>query len=243
MDISPEKLLKIRANLPNAAEVQGRLLLPVDFMAQAAGPRSKVGIAAVSLRDASEVACEAVYALEEAYTHVTYYREECPDAPNEATAVFLGKFYADDVALRLYAAGEHVANFIIAFLNIKETDLAPYREKYTSLQATVGNYMFKQNSAHEIASALKGLLAEKRWYKTIQYRNTWVHEQPPIIEGLGIVYKRKDAVWSARRFLGGGDPPDYSIDSLLDMVTAASHALVNLLRDLSDVLFAELKKQ
>jgi hypothetical protein len=243
MDISAEKLLEIRAKLPNAVEVQVELVsLPIDFMAQAAGPRSKIGIAAVSLRDASEVACEAVYALEQAYSNIVYYREECPGAPKEPEAVFLGKFYADDVALRLYAAGEHVANFIIAFLNIAEADLEPYKAKYTSQQAAVGNYMLKQNPGHGISSALKKLLAEKRWYKTIEYRNIWVHEQPPLIEGQGIVYRRKDAIGSPTRFLGGGDQPEYTIDSLLDMVTAAAHALVDLLRDLSIILFAQLKK-
>jgi hypothetical protein len=146
------------------------------------------------------------------------------------------------VALRLYSAGEHTANFVINFLNISKADFKPYKDKYTSMQTAVGNYMKKERPADPITSSIDRLLAEPRWYKTIEYRNTWVHKQPPLMEGLGILYSRSNAIWDGGdRFLGGGDAPAYSLDSLLDMVTAASHAFVNHLSELSDILLNYLK--
>ena len=76
------------------------------------------------------------------------------------------------------------------------------------------------------------------------YRNIWVHEQPPLLEDSSIVYKRK-ARWvktnSGVGIFCGGDNAEYSVDSLLDIASSASHAFVSLLSELSDILFVHLK--
>src|SRR5262249_43207456 len=147
--------------------------------------------------------------------------------------------YADDVALRLYAAGEHVANFIVAFLNIPEDDLKPYKEdiRITSRQAIVGRYMVGEKPGHKITAAIQALLRSDDWRKTRKYRDTWVHNQPPLAEGLGIVYHRKGR-WSKIEgvdtiFIGGSDEPAHTVDELIEIVASASRAFSTLLFELS----------
>ncbi len=244
MELSKEKQLEIQTKLPQIAEIQSRLLLPVDMLAMKIGSHKNTEIAIVCLRDASTVASEAVYALLQAYTHLCWYREEHPEAPLERKACAYCKFYVDDVALRLYAAREHVANFIIAFLDIEQTMIHSYREEYTSLASAVGKYMVAEMPTHKITFSLKKLIKNKNWTHAMEYRNIWVHEQPPLVEGLGIVYERKNRWRKADDgigFFGGGDQPQYSIDSLLNIVSSASHDFVSLLSELSDVLFAHFR--
>ena len=62
--------------------------------------------------------------------------------------------------------------------------------------------------------------------ETIRYRDEWVHSQPWLVKGLGIVYKRGQR-WklSANKNnyeLGfGGDEPEYSLDDLLKFIQPA----------------------
>lgn len=246
MNLSNERFAEISAKLPDASAIQSRLLLPVDLIVARAGPQSKIDIAIVCLRDASETFWEVGYALGQAYSHLVWHREERPDAPNEQAAVLLGKYYADDVALRLYAAGEDVANFIVAFLNIQEGELKPYKEdiRITSRQAIVGRYMTAEKADHKITAAIQSLLRESNWRKTMKYRNTWVHDQPPPVRGLGIVYVRKGR-WLQTEVansisIGGGDEPPDTVDSLIEIVASASHAFSKLLFELSEILFEEI---
>ncbi|MCK5843106.1 MAG: hypothetical protein KAG97_00275 [Victivallales bacterium] len=53
----------------------------------------------------------------------------------------LCKFYLDDVALRLYAAAEHLANGIISMLEIDESDIIDEKKKdrLLSRQSVLGN--------------------------------------------------------------------------------------------------------
>ncbi len=245
MELSKQKHIEIQAKLPQITEIQRRLLLPVDILAMKIGPYKNTESAIVCLRDASTVATEAVYALSQAYIHLFWYREEHPDAPLEKEACAYCKFYIDDVALRLYAAAEHLANFVIAFLNIEKSKLKQSKtKKPSSLASRVGKYMFAEMPTHDIIVRIKKLKDDKNWEETMKYRNDWVHEQPPLVDGLGIVYKRKSRWKKADNrvgLFGGSDHPQLSIDSLLNTVSSASHAFVNLLSELSDILFAHLR--
>ncbi|MDP2886062.1 MAG: hypothetical protein Q8P51_13700 [Ignavibacteria bacterium] len=222
MQLSDEQWAKITAKVPRAIEIQSRLLLPVDLIAMKAGPKKGLDIATVCLRDASEVACEVVYALDQAYASLVWFRGVHPQAPLETEACMRGKFYSDDAALRLYATAEHIANFIVAFLEIEKSALGPYEEKNASRAHVVGKYLMRELSTHEVSLAVKDLLTEKNWGEAMNYRNIWVHEQPPLIEGVGILYQRKGR-WTKTEHgcalgLGGGDKPQSSVDSLLEMV-------------------------
>ena len=70
----------------------------------------------------------------------------------------------------------------------------------------------------------------KEWCATIKYRNRWVHEQPPTVKGLGIVYKRKknETRWKPLSTgkgytleVVGGDVPEYSIEELIGFIQPA----------------------
>lgn len=211
-----------------------------------AGPDKKLDVAAVCLRDASEVACDVAYALGQAFASLVWFREEHPKAPLETEARVLGKFYTDDAALRLYATAEHIANFILAFLGIEKSVLEPYEEKNASRAHVVGKYLISEMPTHAITLAIKDLLSEETWGRVMHYRNIWVHEQPPLIEGVGIVYERKER-WTKTEFgyagagIGYGDKPQYTVDHLLEMVCSASHALMKVLEKLTNILFACLR--
>ena len=55
------------------------------------------------------------------------------------------------------------------------------------------------------------------------YRNKWVHEQPPTVAGMGIVYKRGKR-WKPlpnggyTLGIGGGDEPEYSPEDLVGFI-------------------------
>jgi len=80
---------------------------------------------------------------------------------------------------------------------------------------------------------ISGLIpAKEEWQKAIQYRNEWVHGQPPLVKGLGIVYKRGKR-WKISEDgkhlslgLGGGDKPASSVDDLMGFIRPALFALV-----------------
>ena len=58
----------------------------------------------------------------------------------------------------------------------------------------------------------------------MDYRNRWVHEQPPTVAGMGIVFnrgKRWDTLPDGKCCLtikGGGDKPEYSVEDLVEFI-------------------------
>lgn len=242
---SSEQQIANKKSLPQICRIQRKLLLPVESVAIKTGPKSTADVALVCLRDASEVGCEVEYALHQVLQHYDDLRLS-PQANVEEICRQRCKFYLDDVALRLYGAAEHTASFIVFFLNIDEGSLRPYQDRHVSLAVAVGKYMVNMRPDHEITQALSSLLGEENWLKAICYRNTWVHQQPPLLNGLGIVYNReprwkKTTQGHYRMGIGLGDKPEYTIDSLLEMIWFASHAFANLLETLSDILIDFLK--
>lgn len=77
----------------------------------------------------------------------------------------------------------------------------------------------------------------------LEYRNTWVHKQPPTVAGLGLVYKRRKR-WSvsddgAMLTFGGGDEPDYKVEDIVSCVRAALFLFIEVLTEVADI-YAEL---
>ena len=211
-------------------------LLP-DFLSINYHPESRVPVASVCFQDALHTLAEARYALHEVFAHRIWYLEK-KDPPNEMTANFFGRFYADDAALRLYSAGEHLANGIINMLEIDDQELKCYKQQRISQQSIVGNYLCKQKPGHPVTKVLTKLAKSKEWSAAIKYRNRWVHEQPPTVEGLGIVYERRRR-WQylpegkRRILLGGGDAPEYSVDKLVGFIQPAIFQFSNTLTSVS----------
>ena len=85
------------------------------------------------------------------------------------------------------------------------------------------------------------------WNAAMSYRGRLVHDQPPLVSGLGIVH-RQQRRWrkteDGGRFLafGGGDPPEFDTAAL---ITTCQAALVVLLTVWDDSLpeFMEVLRQ
>lgn len=104
-----------------------------------------------------------------------WYRDNS-ESPNESLAIFFGRFYADDTALRLYAAGEHLAKAIVSMLEISNQDLQIARKAARSdgsagEQITVGKFLTKMRPNHSVTAAIVKLIGADEWQKTITYRN------------------------------------------------------------------------
>jgi len=183
-EIPPEEKTKLRTNLPDIDSVLDYLeLIPLDSVALQSRSNANVYISIICLQEACFVVEETIFALEEAQSNLVWYRKYHPDAPVEYLARFYGKYYADDIALRLHSAAEHAANFIVHFLEISGTDLKQFRKKENTTQAArVGNYMTKQMPKHPVTTMLQELMRNPSWNNAISYRNDWVHNQPQLIE-------------------------------------------------------------
>lgn len=222
---------RIAAELPDIIELRKTTLrLQPDFISFSYPPESRIPIAAVCLQDVTSTLQEVRHALFEALAYILWYRERT-EPPNNHLAVFYGRFYVDDVALRLYAAGEHLAEAIVCMLEIDRERLRKYRktgrpDNQGSQQSAVGKFLQAEMPAHPITKAVSVLIASKEWLPTIKYRDIWVHSKPPIIEGMGISYERRNrlhvsdsGVWVS---FGGGDAPEYTLDQLIALVRPAA---------------------
>ncbi len=208
-------LLEISQHLPDLTDLRDTILhlspgfLPVKFP-----PESSIPIAAACLHDALRSVEEATYAFHEILAHRKWYLEK-RETPNEPTAIFFSKFYADDVALRLYSAGEHLANALLV----------------------VGHYLINEYPNHPVTKAILKLVKSKGWLKTIKYRNDWVHNQPPTVEGLGIVYERRNR-WiisehGALLTFGAGDNPSHKIEDIVNVVRLALFLFIEVLTEVT----------
>ena len=230
-----ETASKIEEELPETLSLQKSALnfMP-DFISMGFPVGSSVPIAAVCLQDTTRSLQEARYAVFEAHAHVIWYREKC-ESTDEFAAVFFGKFYADDAALRLYAAGEHMANAIINMLDIRK-DVSDFKKSALAIkknvmsrQSLVGSYLVEHSPSHPITKAIIKLKDSAEWKQTRKYRDDWVHNKPPIIEGMGIDYERRNRLivsdGSIGVSFGGGDEPQLSVDGLLAIISPALRQL------------------
>lgn len=222
---------RIASELPDVIEIRkATLQLQPDFISLQYPPGSRIPIASVCLQDVTSTLEEVRHALFEALAYILWYRER-NDPPNDHLAVFFGRFYLDDAALRLYAAGEHLAEAIVCMLEIDKDGLRKYRktgrpDDLGSQQSALGKFLKAEMSAHPITKAISELINSTEWLPTIKYRDVWVHRKPPIVEGMGISYERRNrlkvsdtGVWVS---LGGGDAPEYTVDQLIALVRPAA---------------------
>jgi hypothetical protein len=212
---------------------------------------SRVPIAAVCLNDTLSAVGEATYALRESYAHYVWYRAKS-NKPIEYTSIYFARYYSDDVALRLYTASEHLANSLVAMLPITKKNLKRYKKKQRSQASVVGRYLMKQRPFHPLTTLFSKLHSTKEWREVIEYRNEWVHNQPPLIAGLGIQYSRKPRweetstngiVTGHRLYGGGGDKPKYTVDDLQKLVSFALFAFLEVFDKVIDFYFEILAKK
>jgi len=207
------------------------LRLSPDFISIKFPPASLVPIAAVCLNDTLHMLADVRYALLEAHYHGIWYRKK-GGINNERTAVWMERFYTDDAAFRLYAAGEHLAEAITCMMELSEADLSAYRKNRTSRQAVVGQYLVHEKSNHALGRAVATLAEAPDWKRAMEYRADLVHEQPPTIHGLGIVYKREKR-WrlasdgKTEELIGGSDNPEFRTDEIIKSMTRALELLID----------------
>jgi hypothetical protein len=226
--ISTEKSNAIEQQLPNLVKVMRivRVLSP-DTISLKCGPKSRIPVAAVCLNDTLSTLGQARYAVREAYAHEVWYLEESRPSNNLMSNYFV-RFYCDDVALRLYAASEHLANAIIAMIPTNNNLLKKYRGRRVSLAASVGKYLLRHRSKHKITKSVAKLARSKEWKQMIKYRGDWVHDQPPLVSGFGIQWKRNvrwekitiDGKVTGHRLYGGGsgDSAELSVEELRNLM-------------------------
>lgn len=225
-------LVRIDQQLPDVQHF-GSLVMPlsVDLISGNFLPTSWVPVAAVCMQDAFHTLSEARYALHESLAHQQWYSNRQKE-PNEMSAVFFARYYLDDAALRVYSAGEHLATAIVLMLEIPQEQIRKRKRGRTSLQVVVGKHLREQHPSHVLTQAVSNLVASEDWRLCQEYRNEWVHQQPPTVAGLGIQHHRErhwhedpeNKTWTLG--FGGGDAPKYDVAILQTSFIAALSATI-----------------
>ena len=77
--------------------------------------------------------------------------------PQEMEALWFERFYVDDVAHRLYAAAEDIANTLVFMLDINDEELKAFKDGVTSQQAAVGHLLLKKYPDLAISESIGAL--------------------------------------------------------------------------------------
>lgn len=225
--------------------VKNILSLTPSFISMKFKPGSTIPIAAVCLLDVKGIIDEVKYAFHEAIANKIWYCEKLEDT-NEVLGIFFARYYAEDAIIRLYSASEHLANSIIFMLEISEEELNKYKKKNISVQSAVGKYLIKEKIGHPITIAVQKLVKSKDWLNTMDYRNKWVHEQPPTIEGLGLIYKRYDrwqeTIGGNYLGIGGSDEAEFTIEEIMKYVKGAMFDFVEVVNEVVNFYITLLEK-
>jgi len=246
LNLSDVSKNEISLKVPNSGNSLNWLAnIDQDWIDHLGGPKSNLPIARVCLEDALSFACQAEYALTQAYAHLIWFQKESSDAPNESCAHHYCRFYVDDAILRLFSAAEHVANFIVVSLNISKDELKSEKDGNTRSRAvTVGKYLAKQMPDSPITKIVNCLHSEE-WELLRKYRNDWIHNKPQILDSPGLDYRRKNRWVTVAGMkmvaLGGQQAPDQTLDNILEKMFKASRDFSGALSKLTDIFFQELE--
>jgi hypothetical protein len=243
--IDKETYQSVNQDLPDIDGLQRQIgFLSPDLISAKFKSDSDFAIAAVCFQDASRTLSESRYALLEAMAHKVWYLEKV-SPKDEDTATFFSRFYSDDAALRLYSAAEHLAKAAVFILDIGDEKLKQTRtgSRFTAVR----KILLETHPDHIITTSLDELYCSREWKTTIKYRDAWVHNQPPIIDGTGMVFDRKrrwhvsDKV--SKLGIGVGDEPKYSVGDLLGFVIPALFQFTEKLACVVEFYITELAKK
>lgn len=268
---SEADLAEINSEIPEAVSLEKRALdLNPDKVAMLFGPRSDRDKAAACLQDVAAFLTEARYALFEARAHWIWHTKDSPREPNIA-GLFWAQYYLDDAVLRMYSTGEHAAGFIGCYFGIGRdairTASGKTKGRGASRLAGLGWYGRSVERAEPILERLVALLDDASWAFVSEYRNKWVHEQRPRLQGLGDTYARRTRWKKAKHRLsdlnvlgtsvsegqrdvttymlglGSGDPPDLTIDVFFEKTTHAYALLRDLVEGCCEEFEAEVAQR
>jgi hypothetical protein len=218
----------IEAKLPQLNSVMSTVLrFSPDLISVRFSSDSSIPVASVCLRDTVDVLCDVKFALFEAFAHKVWFENYEVQSKRWAGA-HLARFFADDAALRLYSAGLHLDAGLnnIFEISSKHVSKRGKRKRTNHRLVAMSDYLDKEKPNTKITESIKDLIASTDWNAAVDYRNKWVHNQPPLISGVGIVYERRNR-WiisddAIAVTFGGGDEPHYSVEGLLEFVQRAT---------------------
>ncbi|MFH1312082.1 MAG: hypothetical protein ABIJ00_02540 [Candidatus Eisenbacteria bacterium] len=235
--LSEAELDGITARLPDVGLFQRQTsdlspdIISVNMILAEGHPDSPLPEAAPCFINLGNALWASGYALYQCLAHGIYARGQ-PSPHPEIEARFFERHYADDVALRLYSGGEYLAGAIVHMLDITRRDLKQFRGRGRSQLDRVAGFLAEHKQGHPVTAAVSILTTIADWQDAVRYRNMWVHDQPPLIEGLGVQFRRgkrwKTSPDGSRILpLTGGDPPHYTIEELKRFVESGLRHLLD----------------
>ena len=238
-ELNQETLDEIGKQLPSIENLQSRIIkLNPGLLSIKLHPESEIPITAVCLNDVVEMMAEMRYAMHELLAHKKWYLEKNP--PNKETAIWFSQYYAIDGILRLYSAAEHLAQAITFALEIT------LKEKSSSRLWRVCKCLKKSKPDDMITEAVENLTNDRDWKKLRKIRDDWVHNKPPMIDGLGISYDRKKRWKEAEKGFqlgfGGGDKPQYTDDELFNILNSSMILFLETVRKVLKSFYDVLKQ-
>lgn len=257
MNLSDKAKKQIQAKLPDIDE---RFLVATQSGLGVAQYdvhyNSQLHVALVCLQDAFRRLEIAHTALWRSYECYVWHMDESDDDEKSRKfwADFNGKFYADYTTLLLYATGEDIASFILHFLSV-ENEFAAWtkdnlesleKRRISSQQAQVGVFMCEQYPDHEITKVIVTLKENAEWKCAINYRNTWVHDKPPILGVFGNEFDRSNRVKIGEGYrsfpLGTGAEANITAAELMEIALGATVVCANSLSALLEILIVKRSK-
>ncbi len=258
-NISEEKIISIKESLPQPDD-RWLVATQVGFgvLKHDMNQNTNLHVCLVCLHDAFRRVELALDSLFESYANMNWYlnewkREGLEERERKFWAVRYGKYFADYNLLILYATGEDIADFILHFLEVEAsfntwlqqaaTQTKLEKKRISSKAAKVGCFMEENHQTHPITDSILKLRDNNSWKEAMKYRNTWVHDKPPIVDGLGIEYERKSRIEIGDGYksisFGGGAAPKHSVDEIIDIAHKATEICVESLSDLVEILIAK----
>jgi hypothetical protein len=175
--IPADRMEQIQAALPRSMDLQDLNPCLVDPIAALGSEQTKVR-AHVRLSQGWHLLNEVRSALIEAEACKVFY-EECE--PNTMEAIYWARFYLDDAALRLNSSGEHLLRSMIYYWSLGVDPKA--RESLLIKVITASGKSHLPQVSEVVATSLRGLTTD--WNECKKYRDDWVHNERPGIDGLG----------------------------------------------------------
>jgi hypothetical protein len=219
VNLTQDEWKEINSELPDVEYVCSRIVGSWDYAHNifAATPNmtSQIRISSVCFRDAANQVRNAHYALGQAVAVRKYFLAKSKKEQDNDyfLADIRSRFYADYVALLIYASAEHICVGLGTLLGKEMKN----EKKLNQLKKIVEEV--KPNS--DIANAVTQFDASTQVKQIWNYRRLWVHSKPPRVETflydpprVSLVAEEDGVVYTG---LGASFDFDYKWEELIDL--------------------------
>ena len=181
------RMEQIQAGLPRSLDLQNLNPSLVNPLVALGSEQKKIR-AHVRLSQGWHLLNEARSALIESEACKVFY-EECK--PNPVEAIYRCRFYLDDAALRLYSSCEHLLRCVTFYWGLS---LPKSRDSLLVRVITAAQQSSLLQVSGDVATSLQRLTGD--WEECKKYRDDWVHNERPGVDGLDweVSFKRWNAV-------------------------------------------------